>query len=64
MGSVRPTAIAGKTEGLPQLRFYLKPEKKPHPFKPELIGRPNLFLVVADNQMQVARDRFGLQRHR
>lgn len=55
---------AGKTEGLSQLRFYLKPEAKPHPFKPGLQGRPNLYLVVADDQLDAARDRFGLQRHR
>lgn len=55
---------AGKTEGLPQLRFYLKPENAPHPFRPRLQGRPNLYLVVAPDQLIGARDRFGLARHR
>lgn len=54
----------GKTEGLPQLRFYLKAEPRPHPFQPELVGKPNLFLVVANDQARAARDRFGLARHR
>src|SRR5262245_16653200 len=48
--------LSGKAEGLPQLRFYLKPERKPHPFKPEIVGRPNLYLVVANDQLQSARD--------
>lgn len=55
---------AGKTEGLSQLRFYLKPEQRPHPFKPGVIGKPNLYLVVADDQLVSARDRFGMARHR
>src|SRR5262245_52538363 len=55
---------AGKTEGLSQLRFYLKPERKPHPFNLGVTGKPNLFLVVADDQRQLPRDRFGLERHR
>jgi hypothetical protein len=55
---------AGKTEGLSQLRFYLKPEQKRHPFRPDKTGRPNLYLVVADDQLRSARDRFGLARHR
>lgn len=54
---------AGKTEGLEQLHHYLKPETSPHPFKP-ILGRPNLYFVVADEQADVAHDRFGLQRHR
>lgn len=54
----------GKTEGLPQLRHYLKLEQRPHPFKPGVVGRPNLYLVVADDQLNGARDRFGLSRHR
>lgn len=56
--------LSGKTEGLPQLRFYLNPERKPHPFKPDVIGRPNIYLVVANDQASSPRDRFGLQRHR
>lgn len=56
--------LSGKTEGLPQLRFYLNPERKPHPFKANVIGRPNIYLVVANDQASGARDRFGLQRHR
>jgi hypothetical protein len=56
--------LAGKTEGLPQLRFYLKPEQKPHPFKPGVVGRPNIYLVVADDQALAGVDRWGLARHR
>ncbi len=54
----------GKTEGLSQLRHYLKPENAQHPFKPALRGKPNLYLVVANDQYQAARDRYGLQRLR
>jgi hypothetical protein len=61
--SIQP-GLAGKTEGLPQLRFYLNPERKPHPFKANVTGRPNIYLVVANDQVEAARDRFGLQRHR
>jgi hypothetical protein len=61
--SIQP-GLSGKTEGLAQLRFYLKPEQKPHPFNPGVMGRPNLYLVVANDQTESARDRFGLQRHR
>jgi len=55
---------SGKTEGLSQLHFYLKPERRPHPFKPGVAGKPNIFLLVADDQLSVARDRWGLARHR
>ncbi|HKQ76704.1 MAG TPA: hypothetical protein VJ810_23620 [Blastocatellia bacterium] len=55
---------AGKTEGLSQLHFYLKPERKSHPFKLGLEGKPNIYLVVANDQLLVPRDRFGLARHR
>jgi hypothetical protein len=55
---------SGKTEGLSQLRFYLKPEPRRHPFKSGIVGRPNLYLVVADDQVNSPRDRFGLSRHR
>lgn len=53
-----------KTDGLSQLRFYLKAEPQPHPFKAGINGRPNLYLVVADDQARAARDRYGLERHR
>src|SRR5262249_22493605 len=46
------------------LRFYLNPERKHHPFKPGVTGRPNIYLVVANDQAESARDRFGLERHR
>lgn len=55
---------SGKTEGLSQLRFFLKLENKPHPFKPGVTGRPNLYLVVAGDQLPAGRDRWGLARHR
>jgi hypothetical protein len=56
--------LAAKTEGLPQLRFYLKPEAKPHPFKTGVVGRPNIYLVVAKSQANAGVDRWGLARHR
>lgn len=55
---------SGKTEGLEQLHHYCKPETTANPFFPELLGRPNLYLVVAPEQYEVALDRFGLQRIR
>ncbi len=55
---------AGKTEGLSQLHFYLKPERKTHPFKPGVEGKPNIYLVVANDQLLSPRDRYGLARHR
>lgn len=55
---------AGKTEGLEQLHHYAKPEAKPNPFFPHLVGRPNLWLVVRADQYLTATDRWGLQRTR
>lgn len=55
---------AGKTEGLEQLHHYAKPEAQPHPFNPQLFGRPNLWLVVHADQYEAATDRWGLQRTR
>lgn len=58
------TGKASKTEGLSQLRFYLKPERRPHPFKKGLKGKPGMYLVVSNDQGKVPRDRFGLERLR
>lgn len=55
---------AAKTAGLSQLRFYLKPERRPHPFKADIFGKPTIFLVVANSQKRVAVDKYGLQRLR
>ena len=54
----------GKTEGLSQLRHYLRPENSQHPFKSALRGKPNVYLLVADDQYHGAKDRFGLERLR
>lgn len=56
----------GKTRGVAQLRtaFELKDIDKPHPFYPELMGHPLLYLVVDDNQIGYAKDDRGLARHR
>lgn len=53
-----------KTNGLAQLHFYLNPEAHQHPFNPSLHQRPNLYLVVAKEQRDTAKDRFGLRRLR
>ncbi len=55
---------AAKDAGLEQLHHYCKLEAAPHPFYPDLHGRPNLYLVVAPEQYEVAIDRWGLHRHR
>lgn len=56
---------SGKTEGLSQLHHYLGIEhSQRHPFKEGLQGKPNLFLVVADEQAEAAADASGLKRHR
>lgn len=55
---------SSKTAGLSQLRFYLKPEDRKHPFKPHVIGQPTIYLVAASDQLSVARNRFGMQRTR
>jgi len=55
---------SAKDAGLEQLHHYAKLEAVSHPFFPELHGRPNLYLVVAPDQYEVAVDRFGLHRHR
>ena len=56
--------LSGKTEGLEQLHHYAKLEDAPHPFFPDLHGKPNLWLVVAPEQYSEATDRWGLVRHR
>lgn len=55
---------SAKDAGLEQLHHYAKLEAAPHPFFSELHGRPNLYLVVAPDQYEVAENRFGLHRHR
>jgi hypothetical protein len=55
---------SAKDAGLPQLHNYLQPEKRRHPFYPAINRRPNLYLLVAPSQKEVATDRFGLRRHR
>ncbi len=63
--SVSAVRDSAKDAGLPQLHNYLQPEKRrKHPFYSELRLRPNLYLVVHPEQREVARDRWGLRRHR
>lgn len=63
-GLVCEAGKAGKTEGLEQLHHYAKLEDAPHPFREDLQGKPNLWFVVAADQLDVATDRFGLERLR
>jgi hypothetical protein len=53
------------TGGIAQVRHTLRIDKRvPHPFKPELTGRPNFFCVVDDDQLIDPRDDQGLLRSR
>lgn len=56
---------SGKLAGLSQIHHYLEPERlSAHPFKAGVMGRPNFYFVVADDQLLEARDDAGLKRHR
>lgn len=62
----------GKTDGIPQWRFYLKVDHThPHPFHADelvngswRLGRPAWFDVVADDQLINPVDDYGLKTHR
>src|SRR5262249_28330328 len=55
----------GKLAGLSQIQHYLEPDlTRAHPFKAGVMGRPNFYFVVADDQLLEARDDRGLKRHR
>lgn len=57
---------ADRNRGIAQVRNYLEIRQKqdPHPFKPEVFGRPMFYLVVDDDQLDYARDDRGLARWR
>jgi hypothetical protein len=56
---------SGKLAGLSQIRHYLEPDRsRRHPFKPEVMGKPSMYLVVDDDQLLEMRDDQGLKRHR
>lgn len=48
--------------GIAQLRHYLRitDHDKPHPFKPQLFGRPHFYLVVADDQLVNPKNEEGM----
>jgi len=51
---------AKQGSGVPQIQNYLQIDRtRPHPFRPHLMGRPRLFLVVADGQGECYRDDLG-----
>lgn len=56
----------GATRGVEQLKSAITPRwlDKPHPFKPELRGRPMLYLVVADEELAYPKTDLGLARIR
>jgi hypothetical protein len=54
-----------KSAGQSQIQHYLEPEvSQAHPFKPGVMGRPNYYFVVADDQLLECIDDRGLKRHR
>jgi len=57
---------SGKTDGIAQMRHILRLRDldKPHPFKPALLGRPLLYLVVDDAELINPKTDAGLARHR
>lgn len=57
---------ADRNRGIAQIRNYLEIQHKeePHPFKPGVMGRPTMFLVVADDQLEYPKDDAGLARWR
>ena len=57
---------SGKTEGIAQIRHMLRIREtdKPHPLKPNLLGRPLLYLVVDDAEIVNPKTDAGLARHR
>lgn len=55
----------GADGGIEQLQHYHKVDySKPHPFKDGVMGRSNIYWVVADDQVDKARDEWGLARGR
>lgn len=55
----------GASGGIPQLQHYHKVDyTKPHPFKADVMGRSNCYWVVADDQLEVAKNEHGSARGR
>lgn len=55
----------GKTVGLSQINHYLEPDRsRHHPFKPDVMGKPSMYLVVDDDQLLEAKDDRGFKRAR
>jgi hypothetical protein len=56
----------GKTRGIAQLgnALELTEKDKPHPFRPEIMGHPHLYLVVDDREMLNPKTDRGFARHR
>lgn len=56
----------GKTRGIESLKhaLTLQHTDKPHPFKPQLMGRPKLYFIVDDAQAMNPRDEAGMLRIR
>lgn len=56
----------GKTRGIAQLRNALELVEidKPHPFRPEFKGHPQLYLLVDDNEFVYPKTDKGFARHR
>lgn len=54
----------GRTRGISQMKAALKLKdlNKPNPFKPDLLGRPEFIIVVADDQYDDPVDDFGMAR--
>jgi hypothetical protein len=57
---------ADRNRGIAQIRNYLEIRNKelPHPFKPEVKGRPSFYLIVDDDQILNPKDDDGLERWR
>lgn len=57
---------ADRNRGIAQVRNYLEIQhkKQPHPFNEGVMGRPMLYLVVDDDQLEFPRDDRGLARWR
>lgn len=57
---------ADRNRGIAQIANYLEIRHKtiPHPFKPGVMGRPTLYLVVDDDQLENPKDDAGLARWR
>lgn len=55
-----------KNRGIAQVRNYLeiRAKDRPHPFKPQIKGRPSMYLIVDDAQLNYAKDDTGLARWR